>query len=352
MSETKAATPEAIVDVLTERGFLFELRISQWSGRARLTEADLGLEGLTRDDLHRLGQRQLVPRAELAKISAIGTRARERLGAVSYKFPIGSARFLPAAVVAPLLADLARIRADFIAAVTAFDLAFETLAEAHRAEWRENAQRIKAANNLSDEWLAEFDARLLACYPPADEVRGEFGMEWSLFQFALPRGVRAKLVDAEQALEAARLADEARRQVEQQVAAFVGEAAVELRRRAGETCANVARQIAENGEKLSERSLAPVREMIAQFRALDFTGDDGFAAELERFQAEILGAGKEAGVAKQARESADYRETLGAALRGLADRALGDTAKASQEALERFLSHGRTGRKLAPEAAS
>lgn len=338
--ESNAA--EVVAEILTQRGYLFELKVSQWSGRARLTEDDLGLSGLTRADLHKLGHRQLVPKQELAAISAIATRARVRLGDVSYQFPIGAARFVPVTVLASLLADLSRIRADFMVAVQAFGLKYEEVAEQHRAEWRENARKLNEQRNLGAEWLEAFETRLAESYPPQEEVIEAFSMSWALFQFALPKGVRAQLVASEQALEAARLADEARRAVEQQVAGFVSEAALELRRRAGELCAHVARQVTESGEKVSERSLQPLRDLIAQFRNLDFTGDEAFATELERFAAQHLTTG----AAKNARESADYRASLSTALTAMSERATGESEAAAREALGRFLKFGREGRTL------
>lgn len=336
--ESKVA--EAVADILTQKGYLFELKISQWSGRTRLTEDDLGLNGLTRSDLHRLGHLQLVPKAELSAIGAIATRARVRIAEVSYDFPIGSARFVPTTVLAPLLADLSRIRADFITAVAAFRLKYETVADLHRGELRESARKIAESRELPAEWFTGFEARLAQCYPSVDEVIDSFSMQWGLFQFALPKGVRAQLVASEQAIEAARLADEARRAVEAQVAGFVSEAALELRRRAGDLCAHVARQVKESGEKISERSLEPLRELIAQFRNLDFTGDADFAAELERFSQQHLASG----TAKSARESADYRESLTTALNAMSERATGESKAASAAALERFLKFGREGR--------
>lgn len=341
--ESKVA--EAVADILTQRGFLFELKISQWSGRARLTEDDLGLSGLTQNDLHRLGHMQLVPKQELASISAIATRARVRLVDVSYQFPIGGARFVPVTVLASLMADLNRIRADFTQAVAAFGLKYETVAEQHRAAWRENARKINEERKLGAEWLEAFESRLADAYPPQAEVVESFGMQWALFQFALPKGVRAQLVQSEQAIEAARLADEARTAVEAQVRGFVSEAALELRRRAGDLCAQVARSVQASGEKVSERSLAPLRELIAQFRNLDFTGDEAFATELEKFAAQHLTTG----TAKNARESADYRASLTTALNAMSEKAIGESEEAAREALGRFLKFGREGRAVAAE---
>lgn len=343
-TQEEARAGQLVAEALTKRGFLMELRVSRWSGRTRLSESDLGLDGLTDAALHRLGQRQLVPADAVARIAAVEARARKRVEQVSYPFPIASARFVPAPVLGPLLADLARIRDEFRVEVSALCLHYDELATQQRAAWRANAEKLKAERGLTDEWLESFDARLLAQYPTAEEVQQSFSMGWNMFQFALPKGMRTRLVGSEEALQAARLAEEARAQVEAQVSQFVGEAAVELRRRAGELCAHVARQVRENGERIGEKSLQPLRDLIAQFRAMDFTGDDGVAAELERFQSEVLGVDRSANTAERLRGDADYRASMATALDDMAKRAVGESDKAAAEALERFLTFGRQGR--------
>lgn len=335
-----------VADALTQRGYLMTLNVSRWSGQTRLLESDLGLEGLTDANLHKLGRRQLVPPTAVQRITALETKARQRIAQVSYPFPIGSSRFVPTGVLGVLLADLARIRDEFTVEVRAFAFNYETLADETRREWMANAKKIQEAHRLDAAWLTEFEGRLNSSYPTREQVEKSFTMAWSLFQFALPKGLRAQLVSGEEALRAATLAAEARKQVEEQVAGFVGEAATELRRRAGELCSHIARQVRERGEKLSERSLEPLRELIGQFRALDFTADgseSGIAAELEKFQKEVLGG---EAVAKQARESADYRASLATSLETLAERATGESERAAAEALDRFMQYGREGRRV------
>jgi hypothetical protein len=345
LSESEAA--EAVSKVISQQGYLVELSISRWSGRARLVEADLGLEGLTDADLHHLGRRQLVPAKELAEIGKIESRARARVTDVSYRFPVGGGRFVPNRVLGNLLADLAKIRADYTKAVDAFCASYEKIAEDMRAQWAANAQQIKTSLGKDDAWVEAFNARLAASYPAIDEVRGAFSMEWSLFEFALPSNLKKQLVDASTALEAGRLAEEARRAMESKVNAFVGEAALELRRRAGAMCAHVAQQVKDSGGKVTERTLQPLRDLIEQFKAMDFTGDAVFAAELDKMQSQWLGADKEAGTAAKLREDTDYREQLAAALTTVSDRALAESEKAASEALERFLKFGGAGRAVA-----
>lgn len=346
-------TPEAIVQGLVKQGYLLDLNIGRWAGQARLTEADLGLEGLTDSDLHRLGRRQLVPAEELAKVIRHEARARSAVSDVSYTFPLGGARFVPVKMLGGLLAKLDSIRGDFMAAVEEFCAHYGQMSAHTRADWRANALRIKAEMGKDDAWLSDFEARLATAYPSVEKVRAAFSLNWSLYQFALPAGLQAQVVNAADAVEAGRLANEAKRRVEAQVSAFVGEAAVELRSRASELCRHVAQQISKSGDKVSERTLEPLREMIAQFRQLDFTGDAGFAADLDKLQKEWLGNNKGTGIAKDLRESADYRKAMTDALSAVADGAVAKSEQAASEALDRFLRMGGAGRAVvvAEEAA-
>lgn len=346
---TNSQLLEQVVEGISSKGFLIDLSVSHWAGQAKLSEADLGLEGLTDADLHRLGRRQLIPRDEIAKITKVESRARARLAHVSYVFPIGGARFVPAKVLGNLLADLSLMRTEFNAEVDAFCARYDTMREAAHTEWLANAKRIKDELKKDDEWLAAFEARLGSSYPPVDKVRESFGMEWSLFQFALPQGLHTQLISATDAVQAAQLAEEARRKLEDQISGFVGEAAMELRRRTAELCTHVANQVIKSGDKVSERTLEPLRELIGQFRSLDFTGDADFAAQLDTLQKEWLGGGKGAGIAKDLRESADYRVALSKALTAVADKAVEKSESVAAEALDRFLKFGSGGRAVAAE---
>ena len=344
LSEERAAE---IAKQLTQKGSLIELTVTTWSGKTKLVEEDLGLEGLTDAELHRLGRRCLVPTEELSKITKVGQRARKRISTVSFPFPIGNARFVPDKVIGNLLADLSEIKKDFDAAVAEFCTSFTKLAEDTKAAWLTNARRIKKELGKDAPWLSAFEMRLEQAYPTLASVQASFSMEWQLFQFAMPKRGRMQLISASEALEAAKLAEEARARLEAKVTEFVGEAAVELRRRAGECCRHVAEQVRKSGEKVSERTLQPLRELIDQFKAIDFTGDDGFAGDLEKLREQWLGKDKEAGIAEHAREDADYREELASALTTMADRAVEKSEAAAAEALERFLKYGTAGRAVA-----
>lgn len=333
-----------VTDALQQEGCLVELRVSKWSGRAPLEPDDLGLPpGVVDDRLHHLGRRQLVPKERLDVLAKLEARARTRVANSSYEFPIGGGRFVPAAALGALLADLAKIRADFEAAVSDFCANFDASTSVTRAELIACAERTALELGKDAAWKERFETRLAQAYPVVESVRAAFSMQWNLYQLTVPSGLQARAVTAAQALEAGRIAEEARERVEAQLSAFVGEAAVELRRRAGELCRHVARQVGQGG-RLSERTIQPLRDLIAEFRAIDFTGDGEFAEQLERLQADWLGANRDAGTAERAREDADYRQQLGNALTTVADRALAESEQAAAEALQRFLARGPGGR--------
>lgn len=336
-----------IQQVLMQHGQLVELKISSWAGKTRIEADDLGLAGVVDETLHRLGHRRLVPPEELAKVAAIAKRARVRLADASYEFPIGGGRFVPVAALGSLLADLSRIRGDFERTVAEFVAKYAELAEKTRGELMICAERIKAELAKDDDWLAAFEGRLQASYPTVAAVTGAFGMSWNLYEITLPSGVDFRQVSAADALEAGRLASEARERVEASLREFVGEANVELRRRAGEMCRRVASRIREKGGTVTERAFQPLRDLIDEFRQLDFTGDEGFATELDRLKTIWLGEDAKAGTAARVRDEVDYREHLGQALQAMGDQALQESERAAAEAMERFLKFGGAGRAVA-----
>jgi hypothetical protein len=343
MPSTMPSTTELIVEGVTRAGYLIDLNVSKWSGQARLTEADLGLEGITDSDLHRLGRRQLVPSEEIAAIAKFDSRARAALTAVSYEFPLGHARFVPTKLLGKLLADLDVIRSEFNAKVADFCARYAELSAQVKAEYATWADKVQVELHKDEGWRAMFNARLESAYPDVEKVRKCFGLEWALYQFALPAGLSAKVIQADDALRVARLAEEARLKVEAQVQGFIGEAATELRRRCGELCQHVATQVTKSGEKVSEKTLQPLRDLIAQFKDMDFTGDADFGATLDSLSSEWL-KGKDNGVAKELRADEDYRVSMSNALEAVAEKAVGDAQRAAAEAVERFVKFGSYGR--------
>lgn len=336
-----------IQQILMQHGQLVELKISDWRGKSRIESDDLGLAGVVDEDLHRLGHRHLVPPEELAKVAAVAARARVRLTGASYEFPIGGGRFVPVAALGSLLADLSRIRGDFERAVAEFVAKYPALAERTRGQLMACAERIKAELGKDDAWLTAFEQRLQASYPTAEAVTGAFAMTWNLYEITLPSGVDFRQVSAADALEAGRLAAEARERAEANLREFIGEAAVELRRRAGEMCRRVASRIREKGGTVTERAFQPLRDLVDEFRQLDFTGDEGFARQLEALRTEWLGEDGTAGTAARARDEVDYRERLGEALQAMGDQALAESERAAAEATARFLKYGGAGRAVA-----
>lgn len=336
-------TAQQIVDGLTREGYLVDLNVSKWAGQTRLAESDLGLEGLTDKNLHRLGRRNLVPHDEIAKLTAVESRARVRLAESSYAFPFGGARFVPAGVMGNLLADLDGLRSEFDAKVQEFCASYETMANEQRAAFMDNAVEIKVKLAKDDAWLEAFEQRLSAAYPTTEDVREAFAMEWSLYQFALPKGLHVKVIDAHHAMQAARLADEARRKIEDDVQRFVGEAAVDLRRRAADLARHVANMVQRSGDRISEKTLNPLRDLIDQFKAMDFTGDVEFGATLADIRTKYLSGS----AAENMRQDADFREAFGKALDHVVTKATAESEKAAQDAMARFLKFGSMGRAVA-----
>jgi hypothetical protein len=338
-------TVQQVVDGLVQEGYLVDLNVSKWAGQARLTEADLGLEGLTDSSLHRLGRKQLVAPEAIAKITAIEGRARARLTHRSFAFPFGQARFVPAKMLGLLLTEMQACKNDFDAAVEEFVNSYDALSVETRALWMASAEKLAEAHHKDDEgWLANFAGRLEQANPPKSKVRAAFDMNWNLYQFALPAGLQIKVIDAQRANQAATLALEAKARMEAQVSGFVSEANATLRQKAADLCSHIRGQL---GDKISEKSLNPLRELVQEFRNMDFTGDEDFAKTLEDLQANYLGETGAEGIAGSLRTKASFREAFGKALDQVSAKVEGEAQRVSQEAVDRFLKFGNLGRKAA-----
>ena len=173
-----------------------------------------------------------------------------------------------------------------------------------------------------------------------------FSIVWTLFRLDVPKGLHEQVVDADRAEQAAMIALQIEEQNKAMMIDFLGERAVELRQKASEACDKIANRIKADG-KITERSIAPLRDLIDSYRDLDFTEDSVFAQQLDAFKAEWLGPDSKSGIAQRVRNDKDFAESFSKALDVLSSTAMDQSDEAQSEAVERFLKFGKdSGRKL------
>ena len=112
-------------------GNLFDLHVSFWRGRKGLKAEDVGLEEKNIPEIVILGQKMLVPEEELRKFTALESKIRGRIEALTFRFPVGvTSRFVPFTVLKQVI-EIAEAGAE----------EFSTLVEKRKGQfkWRKKS---------------------------------------------------------------------------------------------------------------------------------------------------------------------------------------------------------------------
>jgi hypothetical protein len=257
-------------------GVLVDLNIRFWGGLARNQRVDVGLavDAELPGFVVGLGMKRLIPLHYAKEWSNLAGRARYAVETHSFKFPVGAeARFVPMAYLGPLEEILTEIQGEFQASVEGFLTRYE----------HEQA-----------EYLAQFPDhrdRLLAIYPNRASIADRFGFTWVAYTVALPteRGVRRVAVESVDRLRPESLESAQQRTVlakyrddlSKRFEGFLDEAVGALRSEAVKICQGIEGRLAK-GEIITEQSLGALRRFFERFKAMNFVGDAGMAAELTR----------------------------------------------------------------------
>lgn len=195
------------------RGSIVTLAISKWPARLRITPMDLGIDDSKEVDAALvLGSHRLLPREAFAEISAAAGRALKVIHGHSLPFGMmWGARYVPDGNMAKLGEKLKECRAEFYGAVESFITNYEKVkaeqlpiikkalldAAQSVAAVADDTGAVVVPSRTKEEVAAAAYARLCTEYPPADIVRGKFGLSWGIFEIkgARDNGVAVALQD-------------------------------------------------------------------------------------------------------------------------------------------------------------
>jgi len=179
-----------LLDALTCHGVLASVSVRYWRARKKLSPADLGLpDDKVNRRLISLGHKRLLPKAPLAGLALIESRAHALLEANTFPFLNGIARYLPNERLAEVDAALADLQRQFETEQREFLRGYGAYRAEALDEWRETAQG-----------LVDDPSRLVAAiedaFPPPDLMDRHFGFHVSLFQVT-PAGLKATPAEAD-----------------------------------------------------------------------------------------------------------------------------------------------------------
>jgi hypothetical protein len=276
-------------------GNLVDVNVGMWTAERKLQPEDLGLEGENISEVFSLGHKKLMPTEVIAKFRHMDYQARNTLERFSFSFEFGSARFVPKKRFMEFAAEIDKVIADFQKVADEFTANYDR----YRLEMRqqfvqagyEAYDRLRALNGFrknKDCFINEFIERVDKYYPPASDIRNRFHMEYTVFQVALPDLSQASYADLAEEGEKIKLMQAAyQKSLSRKVESFVDRIATEQRAKAQEVLQHLSDHMKAN-RKVSESSLAMIRNMIEEYEKMDIIGDTGFLGMLKKFKERMI----------------------------------------------------------------
>lgn len=282
----KVASVQGEIVNLFDLGSLMQITIGTWSGRKKLTRADLSRCGINPDglpeDIISLGRKLLVPKDELLKFNQIEQQARGYLARWSISFGIARSQFVPVDLIPEVEAKLDEFQQQFYSLVDSFIERFEQM-----------VQTVKDAH-------PEFWAKCLKPHYPStpEKLRAKFRFQWFTFKVGglndLGIGVKAAKAISAVAKQGEREIM-MRKKMKEEVNRFVDEAVSVMRERTVDFVELVTARV--NGttykdekkpKKFTARTLGCFRKFVDRFKALNIFGDDKVEQMLDELRTNFL----------------------------------------------------------------
>lgn len=244
-------------------GSIVDLDVSRWTARTSTRAADLGI--VNSDAVEKamsLGNLRLIPADAFEGIDEITAKAKKSVEYYSQNFMmIRGARYVPAAKLDAVLAELEGHRTDYNAAVDAF-------VDAYEAKKSEMLPVLRKALNdaaRTPEAAAVALDRLTAEYPSAADVRRKFGMRWNVYA----------LQGSKQAGTSTVIADES-----EAVRGVVRDMVAQLRAEVTGKLSDVLALI-QKGGKLQPRSIEAAVQVLDHVDNVNVLGDAELSAQVK-----------------------------------------------------------------------
>lgn len=283
-------------------GFLVDINVSFWSAAKKLNEEDMGLDNVS--DAFTLGKKYLIPREVIQEFRRIESRARALIDNSSFKFPIGSARFIPNKKFVKVNEELKKHQADYAALVDNLITRYDEYREKMKPVYLEAAETAYINKTPETQefgpdydreaekkaFIEQFMARIDACYPPAESLRDKFSISLAVYELALPRLKEGNADQIAESLDTReKLAEDYRKQMHTQISSFVTDVVSVLRQETVEICNHIASNITE-GKVIKSTTIASLTNFIEKFSDMNFMGDQSIEDSLNSIRKELIDA--------------------------------------------------------------
>lgn len=277
-------------------GNLVDVNVSMWTATKLLTHEDLGLGQTDISSAFSLGKKTLIPAEVIAELKALDNKARSILNNHSFKFTFGGARFVPKKRFMDFVVEMDEVIKQFNAKADDLSKNYMVYRQDMRSEYvKASHEAFARATSLcvglditEDEFVNNFLERIEQSYPKAEDIRGKFHMEYSVFQVALPDLSNASYEDLlDESGKVKMMEDAYRKSLYNKVNNFVESCTDEMRDKATSVLNRLSESLGSD-RSITERTLNTTRKMIEEYEKMDFVGDNLFLEHLNMFKIKCL----------------------------------------------------------------
>jgi len=265
----------------------------------------------------------LVPRNIIKKFRAIDSRARLIVERNSFKFPIGSARFVPKRKFPIVLKKLEEYQEEYTDTVSSLVINYEK----YRAEmipiYTEAAEKafdkqlptthefsIESLEAEKNEFIGKFLERINKFYPAPETLSSKFSLNWDVYEIALPR---MKKVDAGELSDTEKRKQDAediyRQQAQEKIGGFLDEVVIAMRKETTDLCERVIANI-KSGKVIKDATIKSIHSFIDNFSEFNFVGDEKIETQLASLKKEFLNVHETKDISKKAELSSELSRRL------------------------------------------
>lgn len=283
-------------------GILVDINVCFWSGAKVLKAQDLGFKEDRIVDAFKLGRKMLIPETTIKKFRALESKARHLVEQNSFKFPLGTSRFVPKKKFPRVLKALKEYKKEYADLTEMLIVNYDKLRKEMLPVYRQAAAvafetsipigtqefSIESMDNDKRNFINRFLYRINKYYPEAESLRQRFSLSWDVYEIALPRlkaGQAEKI--AKKQVKKNIAMEEYKKQTQKKIALFMDEVVNTLRQETVTLCDKVAKNIKE-GKVVRGRTLKALKDFVENFSEFNFVGDAVVENQLRALKEEFL----------------------------------------------------------------
>jgi hypothetical protein len=306
-------------------GILISVNVCYWSGAKKLLNEDMGLSKDKVVDAFKLGRKMLIPEKTIQAFKTVESRARYAVDSCSFKFPIGSANFVPKKRFAKVIEALKECKLEYNRLIDDLVAHYDEYKQSMLPVYREAAEIAYVAQapaeivvfNIEDRereketFIQQFINRIQAYYPTTESLRERFSLDWTVYEVALPRMRVADVDKLSKDIATSEIANEEFRiQAQEKIGKFVNDVVQTLRAETTELCNHIIANITD-GKVVKGRTLTSLKDFIDKFQELNFVGDVKIEKQLEVLRKEYLSVHTTEQISEQPELQEELKRRLG-----------------------------------------